>query len=243
MLELFPGFADEAPIERRITRTHLPHRRLGGIVDYSSHALGHPVNGVTARGAVLRLVGKAEEAGALLMPGIRVDSLLTQGLHGRRQWPGSGPVTRSGRCRSSWRRTASTRRPGRRDCGGRRRPTTPRGRGEGGDQQDRFGVLPEGVAHAIVGDCTQGIGGAGSSTPTRVRCPWGRRPARCPPGVRPVDSEPTSSSTVSGIRAWSRTCGRRDHRVRRPPRRRGAGTGCSGRSPGTGWSWPGKPPG
>lgn len=172
--ELFPGFADEAPIERRITRHVTTFLTADSAVslDYSSHALGHPVNGVTVLRARFDpwLVGKAEEAGALLMPGIRVDSLLTQaGPDGRRQVAGvragdeelRAPVVVAADGVNSFLA---------RDAGLRRTPA-PHHLAVGvkavirldpGRIEDRFGVRPgEGAAHAIVGDCTQGIGGGG----------------------------------------------------------------------------------
>lgn len=83
MEEIMPGFVAEAPIERHITRNCLsflsPTSSVN--VDYSDQRLAEPVNAVTVLRAKLDewLAGKCEEAGATLMPGVRVDSLLRNG--------------------------------------------------------------------------------------------------------------------------------------------------------------------
>lgn len=81
--ELLPGFLDEAPIERFITNhitTFLTSDAWFGL-DFKSGAFGvAPYNGA----AVLRarfdrwLAQKAEDAGVMLVPGIRVDKLVIE---------------------------------------------------------------------------------------------------------------------------------------------------------------------
>jgi electron transfer flavoprotein-quinone oxidoreductase len=171
--EVFPGFADEAPVERRVTRhvTTFLNRGSAVSLDYAADGLADPVNAVTVLRARFDpwLAGKAEEAGALLMPEVRVDSLLTE--------PGGDGTrvvgVRAGddelRARvvvaadgvNSFLATS---------VGLRRKPPThqlavgvkavlalPRS-----EIESRFGVSGDrGAAHGIVGDCTLGIGGGG----------------------------------------------------------------------------------
>src|SRR5450755_4276486 len=80
--EVFPGFLDEAPVERRITRNYINFLNAGSSVgiDYQDTRLADPVNAVTVLRAKLDawLAEKCEEAGALIMPGVRVDRVLTE---------------------------------------------------------------------------------------------------------------------------------------------------------------------
>ena len=75
--EVFPGFADHAPVERRIT-SHVttfltPDSSVS--IDYAGGPLAKPVNAVTVLRAKFDpwLAERAEEAGVFLMPGVRVD--------------------------------------------------------------------------------------------------------------------------------------------------------------------------
>ena len=79
--KILPGFAEEAPLERLITREKISFLTEDSAVtmDYSAPAAGDPA----ARSySVLRsrfdqwLMGKAEEAGAQLIPGILVEELI-----------------------------------------------------------------------------------------------------------------------------------------------------------------------
>ncbi len=83
MESIMPGFVNEAPVERRITRNCLSFLSPTSFVnvDYGDRRLAEPVNAVTVLRARLDewLGDKCEEAGAMLMPGIRVDSLLREG--------------------------------------------------------------------------------------------------------------------------------------------------------------------
>ncbi|WP_149204982.1 FAD-dependent oxidoreductase [Actinotalea subterranea] len=172
--EVFPGFADEAPVERRITRhvtTFLtPDSSVG--IDYAGRALAEPVNAVTVLRARFDpwLAGKAEEAGVFLMPGVRVDSLLTEtGPDGATRVVGvqagddqlrARVVVAADGVNSFLARSIGLR---------RKEPTNHMAVGvkavvklPRGVIEDRFGVTgDEGAAHAIVGDCTLGIGGGG----------------------------------------------------------------------------------
>ena len=87
--EVFPDFLAEAPVERRITRNYISFLNAGSSVaiDYKDDRLADPVNAVTVLRAKLDawLAQKCEEAGALIMPGVRVDRVLTEdGPEGRR---------------------------------------------------------------------------------------------------------------------------------------------------------------
>jgi electron transfer flavoprotein-quinone oxidoreductase len=82
--DLLPGFIDEAPIERFITNhitTFLTDDSWFGL-DFKTTAFGEPpYNGYTVLRAQFDrwLAEQAEEAGAMLVPGIRVESLLQEG--------------------------------------------------------------------------------------------------------------------------------------------------------------------
>lgn len=89
MQEVFPDFLEQAPVERHITRNYINF--LNGEssvgIDYKDSRLADPVNAVTVLRAKLDpwLAEKAEEAGVFLMPGVRVDGLLTEdGATGKR---------------------------------------------------------------------------------------------------------------------------------------------------------------
>jgi electron transfer flavoprotein-quinone oxidoreductase len=79
--QVFPGFLDQAPVERRITRNYINFLNADSSVaiDYKDARLADPVNAVTVLRARLDpwLAAQCEEAGALLMPGVRVDRVLT----------------------------------------------------------------------------------------------------------------------------------------------------------------------
>src|ERR1700678_1409932 len=87
--QVFPDFLDEAPVERRITRNYINFLNADSSVaiDYKDARLADPVNAVTVLRAKLDawLAAKCEEAGALIMPGVRVDRVLTEnGSDGKR---------------------------------------------------------------------------------------------------------------------------------------------------------------
>ena len=87
--KVFPEFLDEAPVERRITRNYISflNAESSVAIDYKDTRLADPVNAVTVLRAKLDpwLAEKCEEAGVLIMPGVRVDSVLTEdGAAGKR---------------------------------------------------------------------------------------------------------------------------------------------------------------
>ena len=89
MQQVFPDFLQEAPVERRITRNYINFLNADSSVgiDYKDSRLVEPVNAVTVLRARLDpwLAEKCEEAGVFLMPSVRVDRVLTEnGPTGRR---------------------------------------------------------------------------------------------------------------------------------------------------------------
>jgi len=87
--EVFPNFLEEAPVERRITRNYINFLNAESSIgiDYQDQRLADPVNAVTVLRAKLDpwLAGKCEEAGVFLMSGVRVDRVLTEdGATGKR---------------------------------------------------------------------------------------------------------------------------------------------------------------
>ncbi|WP_124055388.1 FAD-dependent oxidoreductase [Arcanobacterium ihumii] len=82
MEEIFPNFLKDAPIERIITRNVLSflNTRSHVNIDYWDARLGDPVNAVTVLRAKLDawLADQAEEAGATVLPGVKVDALLRE---------------------------------------------------------------------------------------------------------------------------------------------------------------------
>jgi electron transfer flavoprotein-quinone oxidoreductase len=87
--QVFPEFLAEAPVERRITRNYINFLNTDSSVaiDYRDARLADPVNAVTVLRSKLDawLGEKCEEAGAIIMPGVRVDRVLTEdGPDGKR---------------------------------------------------------------------------------------------------------------------------------------------------------------
>ena len=172
--EVFPGFADHAPVERRITRhvtTFLtPDSSVS--IDYAGGPLAKPVNAVTVLRAKFDpwLAERAEEAGVFLMPGVRVDELLREpGKDGALQVVGvragddelrARVVIAADGVNSFLAQSIGLRaKPAEHHMavGVKAVVSLPRSVIE-----DRFAVQgDQGAAHAIVGDCTLGIGGGG----------------------------------------------------------------------------------
>ena len=173
--EAFPDLVDQAPVERRITRNVIQFLNQDSAVsiDYQDAKLTEPPNAVTVLRAPFDrwLAERAEEAGAVLLTGIRVDTLLTE--------PSGQPAgvrvvgVKAGddelRCRvvvaadgvnSFLARAAGLRSdpsPNQLALGIKALVLLPRSTIE-----DRFGVGgDEGAAWAVVGDCTKGLGGGG----------------------------------------------------------------------------------
>jgi electron transfer flavoprotein-quinone oxidoreductase len=86
---VFPDFLSEAPVERKITRNYISFLNADSsiAIDYRDARLADPVNAVTVLRARLDawLAEKCEEAGAIIMSGVRVDRVLTEdGATGKR---------------------------------------------------------------------------------------------------------------------------------------------------------------
>jgi electron transfer flavoprotein-quinone oxidoreductase len=80
--KIFPEFLDEAPLERRITRNYigLLNAKSSVAIDYKDARLAAPVNAVTVLRAKLDawLAHRCEEVGVVILPGVRVDRVLTE---------------------------------------------------------------------------------------------------------------------------------------------------------------------
>lgn len=167
--EIFPDFLQDAPVERKITRNQL--MLLNGdssvALDYRDARLADPVNAVTVLRAKLDpwLSGKCEEAGATVMPGVRVDSLIERdgqfvGVRSGDEELYSRVVIAADGVNSFLSRDAGLRGP---------EPKDNLAVGvksviglDAGVIEERFRVNGgEGAAYAVVGDCTRGVAGGG----------------------------------------------------------------------------------
>lgn len=170
---VFPDFLERAPVERRITRNYVSflNRDSSVALDYRDAGLAKPANAVSVLRAPLDawLAEQCEQAGVTLMPGVRVEHLLTspgpQGPRVRGVRAGEDEVSARAVVAADGVNSFLAR-----DAGIRPRPAR--------DQQavgvkgvfrldaraieERFGLEPgEGAALAVVGDCTEGVGGGG----------------------------------------------------------------------------------
>lgn len=167
--QVFPGFVDQAPVERRITRNTLmflnPTSSVS--VDYRDQRLAEPVNAVTVLRARLDawLARQCEDAGVMVLPGVRVDGLLRDGeqvvgvragddeLRARVVIAADGVnsfVARSAGIRGA--EPAKHLAVGVKSVVGLPRAVI----------DERFGVSgDQGAAYAVVGDCTRGVAGGG----------------------------------------------------------------------------------
>ena len=167
--QVFPGFLAGAPVERRITRNYISFLNAGSSVaiDYQDARLADPVNAVTVLRAKLDpwLAAKCEQAGALIMPGVRVDQVLTEG--GRVTGVRAGDdelrarvVVAADGVNSFIAKQAGLRQKeplNHLAVGVKSVISLPRETIEA-----RFGLTgDQGAALAVVGDCTQGAGGGG----------------------------------------------------------------------------------
>ncbi len=173
MQEVFPDFLDEAPVERRITRNYINFLNAESSIgiDYKDSRLADPVNAVTVLRAKLDpwLAGKCEEAGVFLMSGVRVDRVLTEnGATGKRvvgvkagdDVLRAHVVVAADGVNSFIAQEVGLRRKqplNHLATGVKCVVTLPRETIEA-----RFSVTGnEGAAFAVVGDCTEGVGGGG----------------------------------------------------------------------------------
>lgn len=169
MEQVFPGFVDEAPVERRITRNCVTFLNPTSSVsiDYWDERLAEPVNAVTVLRAKLDawLSDQCEAAGVLVMPGVRVDGLLTDGTQvvgvraGEDELRAKVVVAADGVnsfvARDAGIRVAEQRANlavGVKSVIGLPRDVI----------EERFHIQgDQGAAFALVGDCTQGVAGGG----------------------------------------------------------------------------------
>jgi electron transfer flavoprotein-quinone oxidoreductase len=173
MQKIFPDFLDEAPVERRITRNYINFLNAESSVgiDYKDARLVEPVNAVTVLRAKLDpwLAEKCEEAGVFVMASVRVDRVLTQdGATGKRvvgvqagedQLRAHVVVAADGVNSFIAQEVGLRTKPplNHLATGVKCVVNLPRETIE-----SRFNLSgDEGAAFAVVGDCTQGVGGGG----------------------------------------------------------------------------------
>ena len=169
MEQVFPDFVNVAPVERRITRNCVSLINESSFVniDYWDKRLSEPANAVTVLRAKLDawLLEQCEEAGGTVMPGVKVDSLIVEGQQivgvtaGEDELRAHVVVAADGvnsfiaqqagiRAKEPKKHLAV----GVKSVIGLPRKVL----------EDRFNVRGnEGVAYAMVGDCTQGVAGGG----------------------------------------------------------------------------------
>jgi electron transfer flavoprotein-quinone oxidoreductase len=167
--QVFPGFLDEAPVERRITRNYINFLNADSSVaiDYKDARLADPVNAVTVLRAKLDpwLAEKCEEAGAMIMPGVRVDRVLSEGTRVVGVQAGDDELRSKVVVAADGVNSFIAKQAGLRDkepqnhlaVGVKSVVSLPRETIEA-----RFNLTgDEGAAFAVVGDCTEGVGGGG----------------------------------------------------------------------------------
>ncbi|HZK04277.1 MAG TPA: FAD-dependent oxidoreductase [Actinomycetaceae bacterium] len=169
MEQVFPNFVDEAPVERRIVRNVLCflNETSSVSIDYWDQRLAEPVNAVAVLRAKLDswLAEQCEEAGAMVMPGVKVDELIVEdgqvvGVRSGEDELRSHVVVAADGVNSFIAQYAGIR---------AKEPTKNLALGVKSViglprkvLEDRFNVTGnDGVAYAIVGDCTQSVAGGG----------------------------------------------------------------------------------
>ena len=167
--QVFPDFLAEAPVERRITRNYINF--LNGdssvAIDYKDARLADPVNAVTVLRAKLDpwLAARCEEAGAMIMPGVRVDRVLTEGTRVVGVQAGDDELRAYVVVAADGVNSFIAKEAGLREkeplnhlaVGVKSVISLPRETIEA-----RFNLTgDEGAAFAVVGDCTEGVGGGG----------------------------------------------------------------------------------
>lgn len=169
MEEIMPGFLDEAPIERRITRNCLSFLSPTSFVnvDYGDERLSQSVTAVSVLRARLDewLATKCEEVGVMLMSGVKVDTLVMEdnrivGIRAgddelRAHVVVAADGVSSFICRDAGIRAKEPMKHlavGVKSVIGLPRNVI----------EERFNLKgDEGAAYAVVGDCTNGVGGGG----------------------------------------------------------------------------------
>jgi electron transfer flavoprotein-quinone oxidoreductase len=167
--QVFPDFLAEAPVERRITRNYINFLNADSSVaiDYKDARLAEPVNAVTVLRAKLDpwLAAQCEEAGALIMPGVRVDRVLVEGTRVVGVQAGDDELRSKVVIAADGVNSFIAKEAGLREkeplnhlaVGVKSVVSLPRETIEA-----RFNLTgDEGAAFAVVGDCTEGVGGGG----------------------------------------------------------------------------------
>jgi len=167
--QVFPDFLAEAPVERRITRNYINflNARSSVAIDYKDARLAEPANAVTVLRAKLDawLAAKCEEAGALIMPGVRVDRVLIEGTRIVGVQAGDDELRAKVVVAADGVNSFIAKEAGLREkeplnhlaVGVKSVVSLPRETIEA-----RFNLTgDEGAAFAVVGDCTEGVGGGG----------------------------------------------------------------------------------
>jgi electron transfer flavoprotein-quinone oxidoreductase len=167
--QVFPDFLAEAPVERRITRNYINFLNADSSVaiDYKDARLAEPVNAVTVLRAKLDpwLAAQCEEAGALIMPGVRVDRVLIEGTRVVGVQAGDDELRSKVVIAADGVNSFIAKEAGLREkeplnhlaVGVKSVVSLPRDTIEA-----RFNLTgDEGAAFAVVGDCTEGVGGGG----------------------------------------------------------------------------------
>src|SRR5215470_11394019 len=167
--QVFPEFLSEAPVERRITRNYINFLNADSSVaiDYKDARLADPVNAVTVLRAKLDpwLAEKCEEAGVLIMPGVRVDRVLREGTRVVGVQAGDDELRSKVVVAADGVNSFIAKQAGLREkepqnhlaVGVKSVVSLPRETIEA-----RFNLTgDEGAAFAVVGDCTEGVGGGG----------------------------------------------------------------------------------
>lgn len=169
MEQVFPEFTVRAPVERVITRNciSLVNAASSVTVDYRDERLAQPVNAVSVLRAKLDpwLAEQCEDVGVMVMPGVRVDGLLSEGDRVVGVRAGADDlrariVVAADGVNSFLAQGANV------------RPPEPHSNLAVGVKsvirlprdvlEQRFAVSgDEGAAYAMVGDCTQGVAGGG----------------------------------------------------------------------------------
>jgi electron transfer flavoprotein-quinone oxidoreductase len=167
--QVFPDFLGEAPVERRITRNYINFLNADSSVaiDYKDSRLAGPANAVTVLRAKLDawLAEKCEEAGAMIMPGVRVDRVLIEGTRVTGVRAGDDELRSKVVVAADGVNSFIAKEAGLREkeplnnlaVGVKAVVSLPRETIEA-----RFNLTgDEGAAFAVVGDCTEGVGGGG----------------------------------------------------------------------------------
>lgn len=170
MEEVFPDFINQAPVERVITQNRIQFLNDDSVfgIDYADQRLAKPANAVTVLRAKLDewLAEQCEAAGVIVMPGVRVDALL-QSADGRVVGVKAGDdelhcraVVAADGVNSFIARGIGLRKaPAQNQLAVGVKAVVQL---TAEQIEDRFQCAPgEGVAYAMVGDCTQGVGGGG----------------------------------------------------------------------------------